>query len=315
LSEPASTEGHHAAHDSSAGMAGMILGVTVLGSDGAAEAPLAAPAKEPRRITLLMSSEPKRFGNAPAFGFVLANDELIPATDRVPVPGPTLVLKRGEPVEIALVNRLPESTAIHWHGMELESYYDGVHGWSGAGTRVTPMIEPGGSFLVRFTPPRAGTFMYHTHLHDNRQLTSGMYGAMLVLSEGETFDAQTDHVFIMGRSGPGADGPVVLNGEPAPRVVLKAGVSHRIRLINITPNDIFGVTLQTNEGPVIWRPVAKDAAPVPASRCLPGPAKLTIGAGETYDFVYDAPKGRQNMWLEVRSTGGKWQAQAQAIVR
>jgi FtsP/CotA-like multicopper oxidase with cupredoxin domain len=42
----------------------------------------------------------------------------------VPVPGPTLALTRGEPVEITLVNRLPEGTAIHWHGMELESYYD-----------------------------------------------------------------------------------------------------------------------------------------------------------------------------------------------
>ena len=87
------------------------------------------------------------------------------------------------------MNRLPEATAIHWHGMELDSYYDGVHGWSGDGQRMTPMIEPGESFIVRFTPPRAGTFMYHTHLHDNRQLTSGLYGAMLVVEPGETFDA------------------------------------------------------------------------------------------------------------------------------
>ena len=109
------------------------------------------------------------------------------ADDRdVPVPGPTLVLTRGEPVEITLVNRLPEGTAIHWHGMELESYYDGVHGFSGAGQRVTPLIEPGGSFVVRFTPPRTGTFMYHTHMHDPRQLTSGLYGAMLVVEPDET---------------------------------------------------------------------------------------------------------------------------------
>ncbi len=87
-----------------------------------------------------------------------------------PFQGPTLVLRRGEPVEITLVNRLTEATAIHWHGMELDSYYDGVHGWSGLGTRVTPLIEPGETFVVRFTPPRTGTFIYHTHLHDHRQL-------------------------------------------------------------------------------------------------------------------------------------------------
>jgi FtsP/CotA-like multicopper oxidase with cupredoxin domain len=120
----------------------------------------------------------------------------------VPVPGPTLVLKRGEPVEITLVNRLPEGTAIHWHGMELESYYDGVHGFSGIGQRVTPLIEPGGSFVVRFTPPRTGTFMYHTHLHDNTQLTSGLYGAMLVVEPAESVDEATDHVFVIGRDGP-----------------------------------------------------------------------------------------------------------------
>ena len=82
------------------------------------------------------------------------------------------MLRRDEPVEITVVNRLREATALHWHGIELDSYYDGVHGWSGAGQQVAPMIEPGGSFVVRFTPPRAGTFIYHTHLHDFRQLSS-----------------------------------------------------------------------------------------------------------------------------------------------
>ncbi len=100
------------------------------------------------------------------------------------IPGPTLVLRRGEPVEIALVNELPEATAVHWHGMELDSYYDGVHGWSGAGARVTPIIEPGATFVVRFTPPRTGTFIYHTHLHDHRQLPAGLYGALLVVDPG-----------------------------------------------------------------------------------------------------------------------------------
>ena len=80
-----------------------------------------------------------------------------------------------------MVNRLSEGTAIHWHGMELDSFYDGVHGWSGVGSRVTPLINPGGTFVVRFTPPRTGTFIYHTHLHDNRQLPSGLYGALLVV--------------------------------------------------------------------------------------------------------------------------------------
>jgi manganese oxidase len=306
---------HHASRDPSAGMAGMILGVTVVGSQAHDALATNAPrAPQARKITLLMKTEPKRYGDEPAYGFVLAN-EGAPSRDPLTVPGPTLVLTRGEPVEITLVNRLPEGTAIHWHGMELESYYDGVHGWSGTGTRVTPLIEPGGSFVVRFTPPRSGTFMYHTHLHDNRQLTSGLYGAMLVLDEGETFDEATDHVFVMGRGGPSANAPAVLNGQSAPRVIVKAGARHRIRLINITPSDIFTVTLMTSDGPVTWRPLTKDGAPIPRSRCQPRPAKEAIGAGETYDFVYDAPSGRHTLWLEVRSPAGRWHNQAHITVK
>jgi FtsP/CotA-like multicopper oxidase with cupredoxin domain len=265
---------------------------------------------------LEMKTEPKRFGSEPAYGFVLTEGSA-PASPAapVPIPGPTLVLRRGEPVEITLVNHLPEGTAIHWHGMELESYYDGVHGWSGAGQRVTPLIEPGASFVVRFTPPRSGTFMYHTHMHDDRQLKSGLYGAMLVMDEGQTHDAATDHVFVMGRSGPGDEAPAVLNGELRPQTAWKAGERHRIRLINITPSDIFSVTLQTPDGPVTWKPVTKDGVPLPPARCAPTAAKQTIGVGETYDFEYDAPPGRKVLWLEVRTSGGKWMTQGQISIR
>ena len=46
--------------------------------------------------------------------------------------GPQVVLNRGEPVSIMVVNRLPEPTAVHWHGIELESFFDGVPGSAGA---------------------------------------------------------------------------------------------------------------------------------------------------------------------------------------
>jgi FtsP/CotA-like multicopper oxidase with cupredoxin domain len=305
----------HAGHDDgSGGMAGMILGVTVTGGNEA-RAGTAERMTGARRLRLEMKAEPNRFGSEPAYGFVLTDGEGAGNAARVPIPGPTLILRRGEPVEIALVNHLPEATAIHWHGMELDSYYDGVHGWSGAGQRVTPLIAPGSTFVVRFTPPRAGTFMYHTHLHDDRQLKSGLYGAMLVLDEREVYDDATDHVFIMARGGPGEDAPAVLNGDRMPKSVWTAGGRHRVRLINITPSDIFTVSLQTSEGPVTWRPLAKDGAPLPPNRCRPGPAKQTVGVGETYDFEYDVPPGRRVLWLEVRSPSGRWMNQGQIVVR
>ena len=258
----------------------------------------------------------------PVAGFALTEGGGAPAPPSSP--GPTVVLRRGEPVEITLENGLSEATAIHWHGMELESYYDGVHGFSGVGPRQTPMIEAGGRFVVRFTPPRAGTFIYHTHLHDHRQLSSGLYGAMIVIEPGETFDPATDHVLVLGRSGltsgalaiPDGATPAVLNGQRAPRFVWTAGQRHRLRLINITADDLFDVSLHTRR-----RPGAMDAgrqgrrARCREARLRPVTARQTIAVGETYDYAIDVPPGRRNYWIEVRTPAGKWQLQAHVIAK
>jgi FtsP/CotA-like multicopper oxidase with cupredoxin domain len=303
---------HGPPHDAGAGMTGMVLGVTI---DGPAneEDTRAGGATPARRITLEMKTDPKRDDHAPAFAFALAGAASDAPSARVP--GPTLVLTRGEPVEITLVNRLPEATAIHWHGMELESYYDGVHGFGGSRGRVTPMIEPGSSFVVRFTPPRTGTFMYHTHLHDRTQLTSGLYGAMLVQDPGETFDEATDHVLVIGRRGPAREAPVVINNASSPQLVLNAATRHRLRFINITPDDVLSASLHARGDLAGWTPMTKDGAPVPSARRTRTPARQTIGVGETYDFEFEAPPGRQTLWLELRTPAGRWLAQAHVIVR
>ena len=78
----------------------MILGVTVLGPEDATGEHANGdwiPARPFRTMTLEMQAEPKRFGDAPAYGFVLTEEGDPLPTERVPVPGPTLVLKRGEP--------------------------------------------------------------------------------------------------------------------------------------------------------------------------------------------------------------------------
>ena len=42
--------------------------------------------------------------------------------------------------------------------------------------------------------------------------------------------------------------PAVLNGQRSPRLVWSAGRRHRLRLVNITPDDIFAVSLHTAAG-------------------------------------------------------------------
>ena len=49
-----------------------------------------------------------------------------------------LVLQRDEPVAITIVNESHEPAAVHWHGIELESFPDGVAGWSGEG--MSPIV-------------------------------------------------------------------------------------------------------------------------------------------------------------------------------
>ena len=132
----------HAAHDATTGMAGLVMGIRVSGRNPEAATPGVAP---PRQLTLAMHRRPGHWGPEDAYGFALASGTNAPGPENVSVPGPVLVLTRGEPVEIVLKNELPEATAIHWHGIELDSYYDGVPGWGGDGVNTTPAIEPGGS--------------------------------------------------------------------------------------------------------------------------------------------------------------------------
>ena len=280
------TRHHHAEHDGSGGMAGMLLGITVQGpGEPSAVDRHTSPTETPRKLTLVMRPGIASKGHARPAGFVLSEGTTARPSDHVGMPGPTLVLRRDEPVEITLVNRLSEATAIHWHGMELDSYYDGVHGLSGYGKHVAEMIEPGDRFVVRFTPPRAGTFMYHTHLHDYRQLSSGLYGPMIVTDPDESFDPATDHVLMLGRSGVTSEVPtilsdpesVVLNGERSPRFIWKAGRRHRVRLINITPDDIFTVSLQTAEDPEERMPLTKDGARLPPAEAVLGPGAPDAG--------------------------------------
>jgi FtsP/CotA-like multicopper oxidase with cupredoxin domain len=293
-------------------MAGLVMGIRVTGE--AVNSPAPAPGPTAQKFTLVMRKYPGYWRPEDAFGFSLESGNPEGEAPEAAVPGPLLVLHRNEPVEITLKNELPEATAIHWHGIELESYFDGVPGWSGSSASTTPAIEPGGTFVVRFTPPRAGTFMYHTHAHDTRQLASGLYGAIVVLEPGEQFDPGRDHVLLLGMEGTKDTAPqkydrfpVVVNGSRTTQLTLKAGVANRLRLINITTN--FGglnVSLIGANEPIAWRWVAKDGADLPPTQQTVRPALAQqVSVGETYDFVVGPlPPGR--MWVDVRRAGGEW---------
>jgi hypothetical protein len=91
---------------------------------------------------------------------------------------------------------------------------------------------------------------------------------------------------------------------------MKAGVPHRLRLINITANNTALTASLVNQLELIeWKPVAKDRATLPAAQSVLRAARQQVAVGETYDFEIH-PAGPQNLWLEVRRGNGEWVMQA-----
>ena len=173
--------------------------------------------------------------------------------------------------------------------MELESYYDGVSGWTGSGKQTTPVIAPGTSFIARMTPPRAGTFIYHTHWHDDVQLVNGLYGPLIVLAEGEKYDPEHDRIFLFSAGKYAPFGFMLLvNGHPEPDPVqLYTATRYRLRLINITQNEADLRVRLLNKGvPVRWKVIAKDGADLPPAQLKFSTADMGITVGETYDVEY-----------------------------
>jgi manganese oxidase len=291
-------------------MVGMVLGITVPGE----RKPVSAHGRV-RKIRLLVRERPARDDLPAGFGYqVEERHELIP--EDVAQPGPLLILERGRPVEITVVNELREPTTVHWHGMELESYYDGVADWGAHGNEVTPMIKPGGSFRVRFTPPRAGTFMYHTHLHDQVQLSGGLYGPLIVVEPGAKFDPIHDHIIVLSRGGPGpSEGQVLFSGSLKPPALhWRTGQRYRLRFINIAAFDGIAVALRGPDKQLQWRAVAKDGADLPPAQAMMQEARLGTLPGETFDFEYE-PTEVGNLQLEVSSGRLKMKVVQQIEVR
>jgi FtsP/CotA-like multicopper oxidase with cupredoxin domain len=269
-------------------MYGLVLGISV-----APHGEIARLAPPRRNIRLIVRERPHIYGDRPGYAFVLGGTREAADSTAMPMPGPPLVLKQGERVAITIVNQSQDRAAVHWHGIELESYADGVPGWSGHDASILPSVAPGDSITVRFTPPRAGTFMYHSHFNENQQINSGLYGPIIVLAPGQKFDPKVDRVMFVSSAGPPGNvitGPwpaLQLNGKQVPDTMsLRAGVTYRFRFIDLTTDMATRVRLAEGDAPVEWRPVAKDGAALPAAQSVAKPALLYFDPGEIYDFEF-----------------------------
>ncbi len=256
------------------GMRGMILGIHVRPARASSPPEVARP--EPRPIRLLVQASPHRYGNAEGYGYLVQQGGVAARRDSVLILSSPLLLRRGEPVRITVVNHLRAPTAVHWHGIELQSsYFDGVAGWSGVPGRLARLVAPEDSFVAEFTPPRAGTFIYHSHLNEGHQIASGLYGALIVLEPGAEYDTTTDRTFIVGGNGPDFQhGRVNGQLDPVP-LDFVAERTYRLRLININPDWRVFLSLLSEAGLLQWRAVAKDGADLPPPQAYVQPARCS----------------------------------------
>ena len=288
-------------HDAPGGhqMRGLVIGLHVTPSPGYREPDVS----NRRTVRLLAQKRPNGLiGGQTAYGFILQKGDSAPARNEITIPGPVLELRRGEPVRLLVKNNMDEPTGVHWHGLEIESYPDGVPGFSGIGTKIMPPIAPADSFAADFTPPRSGTFPYHSHLHELRQIGSGMYGAIIVSDAPR--DTTVDHLVVAGGGGLQVfekDGPsfLLVNGRARPRPIrMVLGEENRIRIVSIHADNILRFRFGTDSTVATWKPIARDGADLPLALQQMRSGTVEMGPGETADFTY-VPKTEGAMLLEV----------------
>ncbi|MDO8367249.1 MAG: multicopper oxidase domain-containing protein [Saprospiraceae bacterium] len=105
------------------------------------------------------------------------------------IPGPTLFFTEGEYAVIYVKNNMAEETSVHWHGVLLPNFFDGVP------YLTTPPIMPGKTFKYEFPIKQAGTYWYHSHTMLQEQ--SGMYGSIVIHPKEETIEYDKELVMLL----------------------------------------------------------------------------------------------------------------------
>jgi manganese oxidase len=194
------------------------------------------------------------------------------------VPGPQIRVREGDRVRVRLLNKLAQSTSIHFHGLELPNDQDGVP------FLTQPPVKPGDSYTYEFTVPNAGSHMYHSHHNAAIQVGNGLLGAFIVEPRRPlpAHRADVDYVDYVMVLNDGAHG-YTLNGKSFPAtepIGCAQGQTVRIRFMNegmmIHPMHLHGIHMTV---------IAKDGWDQPMPwRC----DTLNIAPGERWDVLVKA---------------------------
>lgn len=209
-------------------------------------------------------------------------------------PGPTIETVEGDRVRIYVTNKLPEPTAVHWHGILLPSGMDGVQGLNQKG------IPPGETYVYEFTLRQHGTQMYHSHGDEMIQIGMGSMGFFIIHPKKRAYKIDRDFALMANEwfVPPGGSTPnpnimtdfniFTFNSRAFPGtqpLVARTGDRVRIRVGNVG-QDSHPVHLHGHT----FKVVATDGGDIPASAQWPETTVL-VAPGQTRDFEFIATAG------------------------
>src|SRR5206468_7057846 len=194
---------------------------------------------------------------------------------------------------IVVHNELPESTVLHWHGLEVPNRMDGVHGL----TQDT--IKPGKTFVYEFDLHQNGTFFYHSH--GPMQEGMGMAG-LFIIHPKTAYQPVVDHDFALliqewailpQNTVPNTMSMefnfFTLNGRSAPYVtplVVKLGSRVRIRFVNMSAIDHHPMHLH---GHTFWI-TGTEGGRIPETAWIPSNNVLVaVGQARDVEFIANNP--------------------------
>ncbi len=174
------------------------------------------------------------------------------------VPGPLLEVSEGSEIAVDVENHGDVPATVHWHGLRLDSRYDGTH-------ETQEPIPVGGSFRYRLEFPDPGIYWYHPHVRQDYGQELGLYGTILVkpadpdywppahrelvvtlddilVEDGQIvpFDRDETTHAAMGRYG----NHMLVNGQPELALSADAGEVVRFYLVNTANARVFNVGMR-----------------------------------------------------------------------
>jgi FtsP/CotA-like multicopper oxidase with cupredoxin domain len=197
-------------------------------------------------------------------------------------PGPELRARRGDLVEVTLINEdIEDGVSLHWHGIDVPNAEDGVAGLT------QNAVRPGERHTYRFRAEQAGTYWYHSHQLSSEQVKKGLFGAFIV--EPENGAPADEDITVAAHGWYGGDEFIPTTTslgtyDTLDRRRIAPGKEVRLRLIN---TGVYPMEFTLSGTP--FKVAAIDGTEINAPTTMED-KKLLVAAGGRYDVTFTMPE-------------------------